>query len=24
VREGIYRDIVGIYTRNGVASDETM
>lgn len=24
VREGIYRDIVGIYTRTGVASDETM
>ena len=24
IREGIYRDIVGIYTRNGVASDETM
>jgi NitT/TauT family transport system substrate-binding protein len=24
VREGIYRDIVGIYTRNGIASDETM
>jgi NitT/TauT family transport system substrate-binding protein len=24
VREGIYRDIAGIYTRNGVASDETM
>ena len=24
VREGIYRDIVGIYTRNGVASDDTM
>ena len=24
VREGIYRDIVGIYTRNGVAADETM
>ena len=24
VREGIYRDIVGIYTRTGIASDETM
>ncbi|MPZ78595.1 MAG: PhnD/SsuA/transferrin family substrate-binding protein [Deltaproteobacteria bacterium] len=24
VREGIYRDIVGIYTRTGVASDTTM
>ena len=24
VRESIYRDIVGIYTRNGIASDETM
>ncbi|MEX0801929.1 MAG: ABC transporter substrate-binding protein [Candidatus Binatia bacterium] len=24
VREGIYRDIVGIYTRTGVASDATM
>jgi NitT/TauT family transport system substrate-binding protein len=24
VRESIYRDIVGIYTRNGVAADETM
>jgi NitT/TauT family transport system substrate-binding protein len=24
IREGIYRDIVGIYTRNGVASAETM
>lgn len=24
VREGIYRDIAGIYTRTGVASDETM
>jgi hypothetical protein len=24
IREGIYRDIVGLYSRNGVASDETM
>jgi NitT/TauT family transport system substrate-binding protein len=24
IREGIYRDIVGIYTRDGIASDETM
>jgi NitT/TauT family transport system substrate-binding protein len=24
IREGIYRDIIGIYSRNGVASDETM
>jgi len=24
IRDGIYRDIIGIYTRNGVASDETM
>ena len=24
VRESIYRDIVGIFTRNGIASDETM
>jgi len=24
VRQGIYRDIVGIYTRTGIASDETM
>ena len=24
IREGIYRDIIGIYTKNGVASDETM
>jgi NitT/TauT family transport system substrate-binding protein len=24
VREGIYRDIVGLYSRTGVASDETM
>jgi NitT/TauT family transport system substrate-binding protein len=24
IREGIYNDIVGIYSRNGVASDETM
>ncbi len=24
IREGIYRDIIGIYTKTGVASDETM
>ena len=24
IREGIYRDIVGLYSRNGIASDETM
>src|SRR5262245_43437597 len=24
IREGIYRDIVDIYTRNGIASDDTM
>jgi NitT/TauT family transport system substrate-binding protein len=24
IREGIYRDIAGIYTRDGIASDETM
>ena len=24
IREGIYRDIVGLYTHNGIASDETM
>jgi NitT/TauT family transport system substrate-binding protein len=24
IREGIYRDIVGLYSRNGVATDETM
>ena len=24
IREGIYRDIAGLYSRNGVASDETM
>jgi NitT/TauT family transport system substrate-binding protein len=24
VREGIYRDITGLYSRNGIASDETM
>jgi NitT/TauT family transport system substrate-binding protein len=24
IRDGIYRDIVGLYTRNGIASDETM
>ena len=24
IREGIYRDIAGVYTRDGVASDETM
>jgi NitT/TauT family transport system substrate-binding protein len=24
IREGIYRDIVGLYTRDGIASDETM
>ena len=24
VREGIYRDIVGLYSRDGIASDETM
>ncbi|MGH7828260.1 MAG: hypothetical protein ACREQ7_24155 [Candidatus Binatia bacterium] len=24
IREGIYRDITGVYTRNGIASDETM
>jgi len=24
VREGIYRDIIGLYSRNGIASDETM
>jgi hypothetical protein len=24
VREGIYRDINGLYSRNGIASDETM
>jgi hypothetical protein len=24
VRESIYRDITGLYSRNGVASDETM
>src|SRR5262245_47304052 len=24
IREGIYRDIVGIYTHDGIASDETM
>jgi ABC-type nitrate/sulfonate/bicarbonate transport system substrate-binding protein len=24
IREGIYRDIVGIYSRNGIATDETM
>jgi hypothetical protein len=24
IREGIYRDIVGLYTHNGIGSDETM
>jgi NitT/TauT family transport system substrate-binding protein len=24
IREGIYRDIIGLYTHNGIASDETM
>jgi len=24
IREGIYRDIVGIYSRTGIATDETM
>jgi hypothetical protein len=24
VRENIYQDMVGLFTRNGVASDETM
>jgi NitT/TauT family transport system substrate-binding protein len=24
IRDGIYRDIVGIYSRNGIATDETM
>ena len=24
IREGIYRDIVGLYSRDGIASDETM
>ncbi len=24
VREGIYKDIIGLYSRNGIASDETM
>ena len=24
VRDGIYRDIIGLYSHNGIASDETM
>jgi hypothetical protein len=24
IREGIYRDIIGLYSHNGIASDETM
>jgi hypothetical protein len=24
VRDGIYRDIIGLYTHNGIAPDETM